>query len=819
MADLKNASHGIDCIDNIDWLLPERRLDAHIDKKNRRYHSLVEHSKAVAILTSIAAAKLGMKSLGYLIGLLHDFGKYRMTFQRYLREPDEDKQRLLRGTINHSAAGAQWLQQRYANPNNVSIRLTLEALSLVISGHHSGLTDCLSVDGIDRLEQRIYPKADIELAECEQNFILYCAAGEIVDDLFRKSVAEVEQICRRVNESVWEKGEISCRLFLTFYIRSLLSCLMDADRYDAFVFIADKEMPAPVADKAFWAGLQEQLETHLQAFENTRLIDRLRWEIADACLAAAERPSGIYRLFAPTGGGKTLSSLRFALKHAQVQGKKRIFYIIPYTSIIDQVAQEFKQVFGDVDFILEHHSNRIWEEDASAEELEQRELYTERWHAPIVLTTMVQFLNTVFAGSNSCSRRMHNLAESIFVFDEIQALPLNCVNLFNAACNFLANIGGASIVLCTATQPELAATKIPLQFAQATDIVPRAHGLAEAFRRTQIIDTYSAQGEMDTAALTQFLAERGAENNNLLVVLNTKQAALTIYQQLRRQLSADYIIYHLSTSMCAAHRLAILAKIKKQLSNKRVICISTQLIEAGINISFACVVRSLAGLDNIAQAAGRCNRHGEDERLHKVYIISYIDENLAKLPAIRNAQIHCKQVLSCSTEWDGDLLCPEAIKKYYRLYFGNAKNAAQMNYPLFARKIAGLAENTDLVELLSVNNVGLQAAPTKHSRWILRQAFQTAGQYFTPFEQETQSIFVPYNDHGAKLLAKLSDQAARPTEILKSVRQAQPYFINIYPGTMEKLRKQQAITLLPCGIWALGKKYYSEESGLIMEFD
>lgn len=714
-------------------------LDARYDPETRRRQTLPGHCRSTATLSSAYAAPLELGAPAYLAALLHDFGKARQVFQAYLHETDAAKKRALQGKINHSAAGAQWLYNRFDpkklpsnNPDRKFSAFTLEVLLLVICGHHSGLPDCLTPDGKNALRERVAPKSDIGLAECERNFFPACATIEEIDALWGKSVAQMRQFFFRLPAPRNPKEEIDTRHFaLGLAVRYLSSCLIDADRYDAFCFAADKTpVEEPLAER-FWQPLQARLEERLRAFPQDTPLAKLRGEIADACQAAAACPPGAYRLLAPTGNGKTLSSLRFALQHALLRKErpvKRIFYVIPYTTILDQTAQELRKALGDQVFILEHHSNVLPDETADADELETRELYQERWNAPIILTTTVQFLNTLFAGSNSCARRMHRLADAVFIFDEIQALPLKCTYLFNAACNFLTAFCGATIVLCTATQPNLPKLEVPLYLAPNPDILPHCYAENPLFQRVQIADTRSEFGGFTTKRLAAFTLERAAENPSLLCILNTKSAARQLYLALREQIAPDWALYHLSTSMCAAHRIAILEEIKASKAPRK-LCVSTQLIEAGIDISFACVIRFLAGLDSIAQAAGRCNRHGEFSAPRTVYIVENQAETLKFLPDIRTAQEHGRRILACAEDFAQQLLCSEAIARYYDFYYADKYNETIFPYPITKKKLPSLAEDSSLFDLLSQNQTGCKAR-TEPFLWTLKQAFATAGQLF-----------------------------------------------------------------------------------------
>ncbi len=370
-------------------------------------------------------------------------------------------------------------------------------------------------------------------------------------------------------------------------------------------------------------------------------INRLRREMSNRCEQYAENPSGIYSLSIPTGGGKTLASLRYALRHALEYGKKRIVYVVPYTTIIEQNAEEVRKILSDEENVLEHHSNVIDDADDDDENqdgtmsLQQKwKLARDNWDAPIIFTTMVQFLNAFYAKGGRNIRRLHNLSESVIIFDEVQKVPVRCVSLFNHALNFLHDFGQSSLILCTATQPALDFVEHKLEIKSNAEIIERLDDVIEAFKRVEIVDR-ATQEVFDTEKLADFVIDKLDEVQSVLVVLNTKTVVKKLYRRLE---SCGVPFYHLSTSMCPAHRKHILEEVKRHLDKEeKVVCVSTQLIEAGVDISFDCVVRSLAGLDSIAQAAGRCNRHGRSV-IRQVYVIDHAEESLTHLPEIKKGK-------------------------------------------------------------------------------------------------------------------------------------------------------------------------------------
>lgn len=371
---------------------------------------------------------------------------------------------------------------------------------------------------------------------------------------------------------------------------------MDADRYNSYCFETGNlpfEYEYKIPD---WSSLDAALEKRLKEFTESSPINNLRRAVSEACLNAAQK-KGIYRLNVPTGGGKTLASLRYALNHAKLNGMDRIIIVIPYLSVLEQTAQETKKALKLNDcneIILEHHSNYVVK--GGDKEAQTHALLTDRWNAPIVITTMVQFLESLYSGSSGDLRKIHNMSNSVIIIDEIQSLPIKCVYLFNEAVNFLHYCAGSTVLLCTATQPPLHKTEKPISMPEESDLIGNMFKEFACLRRTRIVDN-TIRGGYSTIQLKDFALEQFDKNGNCLVILNTKTSALKLYKAVKRQVendNSDIDVVYLSANMCPAHRLEKLNKIKSK-AQKNVLCISTQLIEAGVDISSAVLSEPLRG--------------------------------------------------------------------------------------------------------------------------------------------------------------------------------------------------------------------------------
>jgi len=508
----------------------------------------------------------------------------------------------------------------------------------------------------------------------------------------------------------------------------------------------------------------------------------------------------------PTGGGKTLSSLRFALNHAKIHEAEHVIYVIPYLSVLEQTAKDIREALqfqpAD-DFILEHHSNLIISENQ--EEAQAHRLLTDRWDSPIIITTMVQFLESVYSSKSSDLRKFHNMANAVFIFDEVQSLPLKCTYLFNEVVNYLHYCAGCSILLCTATQPPLNEAEKPIYLSKPSALISDMSESFHKLKRTCIKDS-TVPGGYSTDTLQQFVLDKFSNEGNCLVILNTKKDAAKLFCSLENYIQANpqvqIELIHLSTAMCPAHRLDKIKAIKER-KQKNTLCISTQLIEAGVDLSFGCVIRAIAGLDSIAQAAGRCNRNGEDPNGKNVYIVNIAEENLSKLPDIKCGADITYRILAESTS---DLLLPIAIERYYKEYFHKQKS--QMSY--------AVNEAGNLYDLLSINQKGIGAYQNRGGTNppALWQAFQTAGNLFSVMERRTISVLVPYAD-GVELAEKYKRADVKRRNVL--LRQIGRYSVSLFPYEIEKLDELGALTLLDDDILTLDARYYSGKLGVIFD--
>lgn len=813
---------------------------AHHRSSDDEWQGLSAHLLGVGALARTSASKVGLDPLGELLGLLHDLGKYSQAFQSYLKSAigalnqDEDEDWVdaasLKGKVDHSTAGAQMAWQALGKGGQQTAMLA-QVLALCIASHHSGLIDCIASDtdrfGTDAFSKRMskaQDKTHLDEAINAGDRAVLDRCAELLSDpsLVSAFFEAIKRIAQHNNEVAGIGRQVTLQQF-GLLVRFLFSCLIDADRVDTANFEDPRsERLRPAGRYADWGVLTDRLEAHLVALTPSRPIDGLRRDISEQCRAAASRPKGVYTLTVPTGGGKTLASLRFALHHAQQRDLDRIIYVIPFTSIIDQNAQVVRDILEpnsaqhDRDrIVLEHHGSVTPEQQTWREKI-----LCENWDAPVVYTTMVQFLESLFGAGTRGARRMHQLGNAVLVFDEVQTLPIKCVHLFNNAIDFLAEHCNATVVLCTATQPllhmvrpELGAMRLSAQH----ELMDNVQRLFDKLERVEVKDQRKAGGWTDEEIAALSIAEI-RRTGSCLVIVNTKAAARRIFELACPSLEGG-AAHHLSTDMCSAHRKQGLSKVRARLNHQEpILCVSTQLIEAGVDVDFRTVIRFVAGLDSIAQAAGRCNRNGLAER-GVVHIVNPQDESLDKLPDIQQGRDKALRVLDeykqNPARYRNSLIGPDALESYYRYYFFDRQK--DMSYSLPNKEIG---HDDTLLNLLSSNRYAVDEYKSRNNESpavFFQQAFMTAGKAFKAIDAPTQGVIVPYGDAGRKLIADLhaAFDVAKEIELLRA---AQQYTVNVFPHVLQKLQTTEAVRQVKPGsdlrILCLDQRYYDPQFGL-----
>ena len=666
-------------------------MDYIAHKHGERTQSICEHLQGTARLAGEFADRFGKEEWGYCCGMLHDIGKYSKEFQQKIQE---DKNTM----VDHSTAGAKLCYQRSGY---------YQILSYCIAGHHAGLPDF----GNTAIRSSLSGRCNKKIPDYQ---------------VYQKEI----QIPELNTAPIKLDPKKNMDFALSMFIRMIYSCLVDADFLDTEMFMKNGKIGRDSGEPM--ERLLEKLEEYISEWlKNTKIdtINGRRSEILKHCLNQGKSEKGLFCLTVPTGGGKTIASLAFALKHAVEHKMDRIIYVIPYTSIIEQNAQVFREILGEEN-VLEHHCNVDYKD---SEELNPMQLASENWDKPVVVTTNVQFFESLFASKSSKCRKIHNIANSIVIMDEAQMIPLDYLKPCTSALQELVENYETSVVLCTATQPAL--DSFWGKDNKIEELCPRMEEQFKFFERVtyEVIGTISKEN----------LIERLGEETSALCIVNTKKLA----QELHKELHGDGV-YHLSTSMYPKHRKRVLKAIRSRLEgiekgnaqNKRCIVISTSLIEAGVDLDFTHVYRQTAGVDSIIQAAGRCNREGKkDKEISKVFIFEL--EN-AKTIISQKLQIDISRGVLQDYE---DVANLESIRDYFtRLYHYRGTSLDKKN---IMNEFRGIQCN-----------------------------FAKVGREFKMIEQDTKTIFVAKEEKAKELLQELKWKGTSKALI----RKAGQYCIQIY---------------------------------------
>lgn len=602
-------------------------------------HPLAEHLVSVGSLAAdFAAFRSSDAAWAYLAGLWHDLGKYRPGFQTYIRQAN-DPDAHIEGKVGgrektHSAAGALWAEQRLVEACGPRGKVVARVLQYVIAGHHAGL---------DNWDGGL--KARLAGADAQTEFLealtVQPPANILAPEIALPSVRDIP---------VDRPGDIPGRFAL--WVRMLFSCLVDADFLDTEAFM-DEGRSAARDGALDMPALLDAFDTHMARISRNATptpVNTLRADVLRQCREKADRAPGVFTLTVPTGGGKTLSSLAFALRHAVRYGKRRVIYAIPYTSIIEQTADIFRRIFGD-DNVVEHHSNV---ESSPEAETHRSRLACENWDAPLVVTTNVQLFESLFARRTSRCRKLHNLLDSVIVLDEAQLLPVEFLQPILDVLQLLVREYGVTLVLCTATQPALTSRESfdarralrGFKPEEVTEIIDDVPALYDALKRVQV----HLPANLNTKSEWPEIARKISQHEAVLSIVNRRADARELFGLLRQQHRAG--TWHLSALMCPQHRSNTIAQIKMALEVRRqalaarrdavpVRVVSTQLVEAGVDMDFPVVYRAMAGLDSIAQAAGRCNREG---RLDRGEVHVFVPPTLPPPGLLRQAEATCRTV-------------------------------------------------------------------------------------------------------------------------------------------------------------------------------
>jgi CRISPR-associated endonuclease/helicase Cas3 len=635
-------------------------LYAHTPNADGRWQTLEEHLTNVARLTAWFSSDFAPQELGFILGLLHDIGKASSEFQQYLRKCHEAKIKGKQEPIHspdHKIPGALIAKDE----------VKLEFLALPLLGHHGGLL------GREEVKSKLFEAAE---------------AFQKTRDLYTRVLKAIIDPKTHIGTNLpsWISKADACELF----VRMLFSALVDADFIDTESHWKPEHATLRARSETLfelWESFQKNQETLLRNAKDT-LVNRCRHEIYLNCIQAADTPQGVFLLTVPTGGGKTRSAMAFALAHALKHNLRRIIVAIPYTSIIDQNAQVYRSIFGDQNVVEHHSAIDVLESGEYSESELRRLLATENWDAPIIVTTTVQLFESLFSNKPSRCRKLHNLARSVIVLDEVQTLPMGLLQPILDVLRELVEHYGVTLVLSTATQPALNQNSRYIRgFNRTTEIVTNSSHYFEQLKRVQYRVVPQAW-DWDR------VAEEISQHQQVLCIVNSRKDALEIC----RRMDPD-ALFHLSTLLCPAHRKAIISTIKDRLSNGlpcRVV--STQVVEAGVDLDFPKVFRAFGPLDRVVQAAGRCNREGLLGHDGEVVLFKPCSERAPTGP-YATATKEANYILSDPT---CDLHDPNVFEKYFsRLWqnvnldaHGIAKLRQGFSYPETAAKFKMIEDDT-----------------------------------------------------------------------------------------------------------------------------
>lgn len=729
-------------------------LIAHVRKKADGSwdvpHWLDKHHAGTAEKAEAFAAKFGSGAWGKVLGLLHDAGKGRAEWQKYLQTKsgygydDEAHLEGKKGKILHAIYGASLAEKLYGKAMG-------RLLSYGIAGHHAGLPDWSSAEGAGSASMQVQQAQNKDLSQIPA-FFRQDAQGEKFTNL------------------PWNIKRDG--LDFSLWVRMLFSALVDADYLDTEGYMD----PEKAGDRGGYCTMKELLNRlhdymmRLDSKAENTPVNVIRRDIRRKCVETAKERPGIFSLSVPTGGGKTLSSLAFALEHAVRHGLERVIYVIPYTSIIEQNADVFRSVLGD-EQVVEHHSS-LEEDDGTP----KSRLAVENWDAPVIVTTTVQFFESLFAAKPGRCRKLHNIARSVVILDEAQLLPVEFLRPLLETMQLLADHYHVSFIISTATQPAFKERKED-SFRGLRDVreiigdADEIEKLYRSLRRYRIV----FPGNLQEVSGWEEIAAELKQYPQALCVVSDRKSCRELYSLMPKG------TFHLSALMCGRHRSEVIQIIKQKLKNAEPVrVISTQLVEAGVDFDFPVVYRALAGLDSIAQAAGRCNREGKIRELGKVVVFNAPRQPKEGLLR-KAADTTCSMAAVCDLD--------------------------PMNYDQFALYFKELYRKANS---LDVHDIMRLLIPDRE----VAMFFRTAANRFSLIDDgQQQTILVRYGE-GERLIDLLKTDG--PDRQL--LRRLQRYTVNIYTYEFEQMRRRGALEQVQPGMFALASSVdYSEQTGLVTE--
>lgn len=866
--------------------MSEMDLLAHYDKENKKEQLLKDHLLNVAQIASNIGEDIGIGNLCFLLGIMHDIGKADQKFQKKLKI-EHSKERVVHSTAGAYFLFEKEYNKEFKEGNRTqSYKNFIEICMYVIEAHH-GLFDIVEIESpqicktdiinrdsglldigdlpsstsVNKIFERVekYKNDDSYDKETIKNFVENEVISivknnlefNLIEELIESAFNEYSSIIEIFGENYIsiEKGDKKQknkhkreerRFFDAMLIRLLLSILKSADVKDtinAYNLIVESRTKEEIFSlkKHYVEAIEEEYKKYNGNGKNIKPINKVRNYIANELLNRGQNDdAGIYRLDVPTGAGKTKAALRYALHQVSHKPKNKFVYVTAFLSVLEQNAKEIKAIIGE-EGVLEHHSNAdIFSGVAYSEgsdeseymEYVQKSFMVDTWEDPVVLTTMVQFFNTLFKGKSANLRRFSSLINSVIVIDEVQSLPIEVMYFFNLTMNFLRDVMNCTIVLCTATQPiyDHESIQHKLQYGSSVEGSKNAD-LGELSKEDRkCFDRYSIKKFKDVSSdsleniyvSAEEIAEFAFKNRDksTLIVVNTKAAAGSIVKNIDELNLPKEDIYYLTTNLCPAHRKKIVSEMKKRLSQgEKIICVSTQLIEAGVDVDFEIVMRSYAGVDSIIQVAGRCNREGNLSDGGEVILFNLDEgtENTKEILGIADKKKITEDILA---QTHGKIQVDGLVRDFYSCYYSNeADGGNRMEYPLEK-------DQSSLFDLFVGNEI--KKGDIKNENGKLRGKLKEVAEKFQLISDDTDDIFVFYEDGITDLnnLLSIAQQefisAEDWVEVKSLIRKLQPYSINIYRNN--KLN-EFVDNYLDGDIKVLQQDHYSERFGASEEVD
>ena len=804
---------------------------AHKDE-NGNEQSLFNHLTNVGDGCFQLGGKIGLGYMSLTVGLLHDLGKADPMFQDKIINNTNAK-------VNHSSAGAKYIYSIYINIGTTKEEFIspisqsyTEILMYTIEAHH-GVFDIASYN--KGIINNIYQRMDYNILNEKYNYNLvkdyvecineYCNIKYKLsfEDIFIKGFEEYTDIFDKLDFEKSDNSMVDFHYYNHCIIRLILSILKNEDIYDtvnAYENIIDKRSDRENKNiiDYFYKRIEDEYGSYPPPVSD---INKVRANLADSIRSRCDTDTnGIYKLDLPTGAGKTKLSLLYSLHQMKNNNKNKMIYIAPFLSILEQNAFEYRNTLSNDSYILEHHSNVVNNDSFDNKDLDDdnkaamNEYIKDSWDQIVILSTMVQFSNTLFKSKSSNIRRFYNLSNSVIILDEIQSLPSEMTHIFNLMLNFISKVMNSTIILCSATQPSLDHESIKHKIIYGGSNNEDHNLINFDDRQKQVFDRVEVSllnGGKESKVADIYKSVLNDNHKSTLIILNTKKSVMNLYGMLEETMDDTSNLYYLTTNMCPKHRLDIINEIKDKLNNDiDVVVISTSLIEAGVNLDFRRLYRSYAGFDSIIQAMGRCNREGKYDK-GEAYLVnlSKDDEKLGNLKSIENKKNITKKVLD---NYDGNFDIEELNKRYYAKLFTNLDDLDKK-----------VSDNKTLLDLLSFNKYIRQSGDMEGMN---AQALKEASDQFSLIEDDSDSVIVYYGESFALIeelieaieeFRRYDSNKDKINEIKTLLNKLQPYTISIYNlnDFEDKLVKIDGLDVF--GIKILNESNYDEKVGLTEE--